>query len=199
MTMHPFALLVSRQFRFAGVLIGLAALPVKADLDLSPELVTYELDGVSISQLAFGKGTKEEVTCDIPNDWKYSGSRNQLELQPPRLSQTSIKITQQPRGSAIVLDAAGQILLKEKAIASLPEGSQQIKVENEELNPLQIEGKQTYLVELSYVSFGEKFATYQLYLDRNPQPIVFRLSCPQKDYPELRQTFHKSLFSWQNL
>ena len=84
-------------------------------------------------------------------------------------------------------------------MALLPEGSQQIRVENEELNPLQIEGKQTYLIELSYISFGEKFASYQLYLDRKPQPIVFRLSCPLKDYPELRRVFHKSLFSWQNL
>jgi hypothetical protein len=110
-----------------------------------------------------------------------------------------VKITQQPRGSTISLDPEGRKELKERVIASLPEGSENIRVENEELNPLQIDGKQTYLVEVSYVAFGEKFACYQLFLDRPPQPIVFRLSCPQAHYPELRQVFQKSLYSWQNL
>lgn len=195
--------MINRRFRSlgrcAGLVIVLASSASKADLDLSPQLVTYELDGFPFSQLAFENGRKGKATYDYPTGWTYSGNRNQLELQPPRLSQTSIKITLQPRGSRIALDAEGQKELKEKAIASLPQGSEQIKIENEELNPLKIEGQETYLIELSYVAFGERFDCYQLYLDRNPQPIVFRLSCPQKDYPELRQLFHKSLFSWQNL
>ena len=89
--------------------------------------------------------------------------------------------------------------LRDEAISSLPQGSEHVAITNVELNPLQIEHKQTYLIELTFTFFGEKFACYSLTLDRRPEAISFRLTCRQKDYSELRQVFHKSLFTWQNL
>jgi hypothetical protein len=50
------------------------------------------------------------------------------------------------------------------------------------MNPLQIDGKQTYLVELSYTCYGERYAYYCLILDRKPKPICFRLDCRESDY-----------------
>ena len=70
---------------------------------------------------------------------------------------------------------------------------------SEESNPLQIDGRQTYLVELSYTYYGEKYGCYCLVADRKPEPITFRLTCRKSDYEKLRALFHRSLFSWQNL
>jgi len=64
---------------------------------------------------------------------------------------------------------------------------------------LQIERNQTYLVELIFTFFGERFACYSLILNRQPEAISFRLTCRQKDYSQLRQVFQKSLFTWENL
>jgi hypothetical protein len=72
-------------------------------------------------------------------------------------------------------------------------------VTSEESNPLLIDGKHTWLVELSYTYYGEEYACYCLILDRRPEPICFRLSCRESDYQALRPAFQRSLFTWQNL
>ena len=83
------------------------------------------------------------------------------------------RVSKSPASRRPSFDAEGCKRLTEKVIASLPEGSEQVKILSEELNPLQIDGKQTYLVELSYVYYGERFACYSLFLDRAPEMLIF--------------------------
>jgi hypothetical protein len=186
--------------RFIPIILAFCLVhPAQAGLNLSPELVSFDLDGMTMNRLAFENGTSDKATYQPPSDWKYSGGQNQLDLQPPNLSQTSIKVMKLPADSALSFDADGRTELQERTIGALPEGSSQIKIEAEQLSPLKIDGKETYLVELSYVCFGEKFACYSLFLDRKPEPINFRLSCREKDYATLRDLFQRSLFTWENL
>ena len=81
----------------------------------------------------------------------------------------------------------------------LQEGSEQVKGEAEEINPLQINTKPTYLVELSYAYYGAKFRAYFLLLQRKPEALSFRLLCRAADYEKLRGEFQRSLYTWQNL
>ena len=182
-----------------GLLVVLPGPAARAELDLSPQLEPYELDGIKMSQLAFNTGTSDKATYQPPRDWKCSGGKDQLDLQPATLAQVTAKVTKLPPAPAITFDAEGRRHLTERIIGSLPPGSEQVKVESEELNPLQISGKQTYLIELSYTFYGERFASYTLILDRKPEPLCFRLSCQESQYQSLRQAFQKSLYSWQNL
>jgi hypothetical protein len=192
-----------RHFCVISGLVGLFCVIVGsrawAELDFSPESVSVELDGIKMSQLTFRTGASSKASYQAPRDWKCSGGKDHLDLQPPDLSQVNAKITKLSASEAISFDAAGREELKKKAITSLPEGSQDVKLLSEELDPLQIDGNHTYLVELSYVFFGEKFACYSLILDRKPEAVSFRLSCREKDYPGLRQAFQRSLYTWQNL
>ena len=182
-----------------GLLSVAAGGRLQAGLDLSPQTDTYELEGMEMAQLAFQNGGSVKATYQLPRDWRYSGDHDHLDLQPPGVSQASVKISKLSPGAVDLTGADTQTRLLEQAIASLPEGSREVKLESQQLNPLLINEKQTFLVELSYVAFGEKFASYQLFLDRKPESICFKLSCRQKDYPELRQLFHRSLYTWQNL
>jgi hypothetical protein len=186
------------RFLFILLILGLT-LSARAELNLSPEPVSFELDGVTLNRLAFENGTNDKATYQPPADWKYSGGKNQLDLQPPNLTQASIKVVKLPADFAISFDTEGRTGLEERTIGGLPEGSGQIRIEAEEVSPLKIDGKETYLVELSYVCYGEKFACYSLFLDRKPEPINFRLSCREKDYANLREMFQRSLFTWENL
>jgi hypothetical protein len=149
--------------------------------------------------LAFDNGTSTKATYQPPRDWKYSGGTDYLDLKPPNLSQTSVRVTKLPAAKLFSFNHEGQTQLTDLAIASLPERSQQVRVESQEVDPLKIGGRQTFLVELSYISFGEKFFCYSLFLDRKPEPLSFRLSCRESQYQELRQLFQYSLHSWQNL
>ncbi len=171
----------------------------RANLDLNPQEDSFELDGMHISQLAFNTGNRTKATYQPPRAWKYSGGSDYLELQPDGVAQVKARVSKSPAAPNFSFDAEGRKRLTEKVIASLPEGSEQVKVLSEELNPLQIDGKQTYLVELSYVYYGERFSCYSLFLDRVPEILTFRLNCRESSYQALRAEFHRSLYSWQNL
>jgi len=181
---------------FSSLVLSPAA---TAGLNLSPRSESFELDGVKISQLSFQSEADSRATYQPPLGWKFSGTRDVLELTPENISQAQAKIAKVPAGSAVRFDEEGLKELRDETINSLPEGSQQVAITNLELNPLQIEQNQTYLVELTFTFFGEKFACYSLTLGRQPEAISFRLTCRQKDYSELRRVFQQSLFTWQNL
>ncbi len=180
----------------SGILLAPAS---RANLDLSPQPDSFELDGITMSQLAFNTGNRTKATYQPPRAWKYSGGRDFLELQPSDVAQVKARVSKSPAGPAPSFDAEGRKRFTEKVIASLPDGSEQVKILAEELNPLQINGKQTYLVELSYVYYGERFACYSLFLERAPEMLTFRLNCRESNYQALREEFHRSLYSWQNL
>lgn len=170
-----------------------------AGLDLSPQVQSYELEGIPMSQLAFNNGAMGKATYQPPRDWKYSGGSDRFELQPGNKAQTKASLSKWPSSPAISFDPQGLAQLNERIIGMLPEGSEQVKVLAAELNPLQIDGKPTYLVEVSYVFYGERFCSYSLLLDRTPEPLFFRLSSRESDYATLREAFQRSLYTWQNL
>ena len=82
----------------------------------------------------------------------------------------------------------------------LPEGSEQVKVEAEELNPLQINSKQTYLVELSYAYYGAKFRGLLPPFATQAGSALFPAACVGRPTTKsLRGEFQRSLYTWQNL
>jgi hypothetical protein len=139
------------------------------------------------------------VSYQPPRDWKCTGQKNQLNVQPDKLSQASARVIKLPESEVITLDEGGKAELKRKALQSLPDGSQDAEVKSEQVDPMQIDRLHTYLIELKYVFFGEKFACYSLTVDRKPHALNFRLTCREKDYDQLRRAFEASLYTWQNL
>jgi hypothetical protein len=183
-------------------IIILGVVPVmtaSAGLDLSPQPEEFDLDGIKLSQVAFANGGSPKVSYQPPREWKCTGNKNQLVVQPEKLSQASAKVTKLPEGEEVRLDNAGREELKRKVLDSLPEGSQAAEVTSEQVDALQINGLHTYLVEIKYSFFGEKFACYSLTVDRKSEPLNFRLTCRQRDYENLRKAFQQSLYTWQNL
>ena len=123
--------------------------PARAELDLTPKLSEYELDGVKFKQLAFSDGSKI-VTYAPPRGWDYSGSATQLTLRPPGKSQAEATIKKVALSQPASFDEGTAKKLVQEAIASVPPGSTDIQLVSQEKNPLMIERKETFLVTLSY-------------------------------------------------
>jgi hypothetical protein len=172
--------------------------PAGAELDLTPQLSEYELDGVKFKQLAFSDGSKI-VTYAPPRGWDYSGSATQLTLRPPGKSQAEAKITKVALSQPASFDVETVNKLVQKAIASVPPGSTNIQLVSQEKNPLMIERKETFLVTLSYSSYGNAYNRSILLLNRGTEQIQFQLDCRQADFRELQSAFLDSQHSWQNL
>ena len=172
--------------------------PARAELDLTPTLSEYELDGVKFKQLTFSDGSKT-VTYSPPRGWDYSGSAAQLTLRPPGKSQAEAKITKVALSQPASFDEETVKKLVQKAIASVPPASTDIQLVSQEKNPLIIERKETFLVTLSYNFYGNAYNRSILFLNRRTEQIQFQLGCRQADFKELQTAFLDSQHSWQNL
>ena len=181
------------------VLAILCATDLRAELNLSPRREDFELDGVKLWRLAFENGTDQKATYQPPAGWSYSGGTNELSLQPPGKTQVSVVIAKIGSERAISFAEGDREKLKQRATEGLPEGSAEIKVEEPQLNVLQISGKDTCLVKVRYRSFGEKFQRYFLLLTLSEGQLRFQLTCRERDYDELVQAFQRSLYSWQHV
>ena len=162
--------------------------PARAELDLTPKLSEYELDGVKFKQLAFSDGSKI-VTYAPPRGWDYSGSATQLTLRPTGKSQADATIKKVALSQPASFDEGTAKRLVQEAIASV----------SQEKNPLMIERKETFLVTLSYNLYGAAYNRSILFLNRGREQIQFQLSCRRADFRELQAAFLDSQHSWQNL
>lgn len=175
------------------------ATQLRAELNLSPRKEDFDLDGVKLWRLAFENATNPTATYQPPAGWLYSGGSNELELQPRVKTQAKVAITKIEPARAVSFAEGDREKLKLRAKEGLPEGSLEIQVKEPQLNVLQISGKDTCLVEVSYSSFGEKFRRYFLLLNLSEGQLRFQLTCRERDYDELVQAFQKSLYTWQHL
>jgi hypothetical protein len=178
--------------------VSLLIASAQADLDLTPKLSRYELDGVQFKQLAFSDGSKI-ITYALPRGWDYSGSAAQLTLRPPGKSQAEATIKKVALAQPASFDEGAVKKLVQEAIASVPPGSTDIQIVSQEKNPLRIERKETFLVTLSYNLYGAAYNRSILFLNRGMERIQFLLSCRRADFRELQATFLDSQHSWQNL
>ena len=187
--------------RYSALLLFaiLGATSLRAELNLSPVKEDFDLDGVKMWRLAFENGATQKATYQPPAGWLYTGGSNELELQPPGKSQAEVVITKIGPERVVSFAEADREKLKQRAVEGLPQGSSEIKVEEPQLNVLQISGKETCLVEVRYNSFGENFRRYFLLLNLSGGQLRFQLTCRERDYEELTQAFQKSLYSWQHL
>ena len=169
-----------------------------AELQLSPKVSEYELDGVKLKQLAFSDDGKT-VTYQSPRGWDCSGSATQLTLRPPNKAQAEATITRVPLSQPGSFDDESLKKLVSEAAARVPKGSENISVVSQEKNPLMIQGKETFLLTFSYTFYGQKYARSILFLNRGNEQIRSQLTCREADFKELQRAFLASQYTWQNL
>jgi hypothetical protein len=177
--------------------LGLAS--VNADLQFTPKVADYDLDGLTLKQLVFSDGTGKKITYSPPIGWSYSGSATKFTLRPLRVPQAEGNITRINLPQPGVFDAESMKKLTEEALASVPHGSSEVTLISQEKNPLIIEKKETFLVTLSYTFYGEKFGNSILFLNRGNEQVRFQLVSRLSDFKDLQREFQGSQYSWQNL
>jgi hypothetical protein len=181
-----------------AVIAVLLIVSARAELQLTPSVVQYELDGVKLKQLAFSDGAKQ-VTYQAPRGWEYSGSATQLTLRPPNKPQAEATITRIPLPQPGSFDDESLKKLVTEAVASVPKGSENVTLVSQEKNPLLINRKETFLITLAYDFYGASYSRSILFLNRGNEQIRFQLTCSQADFKELQKAFLGSQYSWRNL
>ncbi len=175
----------------------LLASTVYAELNLTPTLQEYEGDGVKFTQLTFHNGDKV-ATYSPPRGWDYNGSSKRLVLRPKDKVQAEATIYSIPQKEAQSFDDPTIKKLIEETVASAGSAST-VTVLAQQLDPLMIERKETFLVAVKYNLNGLPFVRSIIFLNRQGEQLRFQLICREADYKELHKAFQGSLFSWQNI
>jgi len=181
------------------VIIGAVfAVTAQAELLLTPRLVEYASEGGKLTQLVFTDGDKT-VTYQAPRGWECSGNSSQLTLHPPNKIQATATITRIVFSQPGSFDEESLKQLTTEAVALVPKGSESISILSQQKNPLMIQGKETFLVTLSYSFYGQKYGRSILYLNRGNEQLRSQLTCRENDFNALHRAFQASQFTWQNL
>ena len=169
----------------------------RAELQLTPTIAEYDLDGVKLQHLVFPDGERQ-VMYTPPRGWKYSGGGNLLVLNPPAgRAEATIARTSLPREATF--DEATSKLLTDEVLASARVGGKNVTIVSQEKNPLLIEKKETLLVIIKYDYSGVPYLRSVMFLNRKKEQIRLQLTAPQEKFDALQKAFRGSYFSWQNL
>jgi hypothetical protein len=179
----------------SGVLFAASA---HGDLMLTPRIVAIEKEGGSSKHFAFSDGA-ETITYQPPRGWDYSGSATELTLRPPNKAPAKATITRIPLLHPGSFDDDCEKELVDEAIALLPQGSEEVSVLSQEKNLMMIQGKETFLIVLSYTYYGDRYSRSILLLNRRDEQLRFQLTCRESDFTELHRAFFASHGTWQHL
>jgi hypothetical protein len=171
----------------------------RADLQFTPKIAQYELDGVKFKHLAFSDGGGKDITYSPPDGWDYSGSATKLTLRPPNKPHAEAIVTKIALAQSGVFDAESMKNLAAEALASVAQGSTSVALISQEKNPLMIEGKETFLITLAYILHGDKYARSILFLNRGSEQVRCQLTSLEADFKDLQRAFQGSQCTWQNL
>jgi hypothetical protein len=183
--------------RVGVTLISLAGL-AHADLDLTARLEQYDLDGVKRQQLVFADGDRR-VSYTPPKNWEYSGAGSRFVLHPASQSGAEAVIAVTKLSAAEVFDQTTTKRLSDEVLASVPRGATNVTLVSQQLNPLLIERKETFLVVISYDYYSQPYQRSEMFLNRNNEQVCFQLTCYRNAFRELQKAFESSHYSWQNL
>lgn len=167
-----------------------------AELDLTPHASQYEVEGMMFKNITFLDGDKK-VTYTPPSGWAYRGSALEAVLSAPNKVQAEVTIRKQVLKAPQAFDEQVAKQLATQAAAALPQGSTNVEIISQELNPLRIDLKDTVEVVLNYSAFGQAFTRSVLFINRDQQQFTFMLDCQKADFAGLHQDFYGSLYSME--
>lgn len=183
--------------RVAAALVTTAGLAY-ADLDLTPRQQDYELEGITMRQVVFTDGQKQ-ITYAPPRGWEYSGNGNHFVLHPRLVSGANAEITVNKLSGLGAFDEQTVKHLCDEVLASVPSGATNVKLVSQQMNPLLIDRKATFLIIISYDYYGQGYERSVMFLNRPNDQIQFQLTCYRNAFQELQKAFQGSHYSWQNL
>jgi hypothetical protein len=186
----------------SAVRVGAAQLSlagfVRADLEFTPRVEEYDVDGVKLKQLTFADGERR-VTYTPPKKWDYSGGGNRFVLRPVSESAAEALITVRKVQRPEAFEEATTTRLCEEVLASVPSGATNVTLISQQMNPLQIERKDTFLVVINYNYYSYPYARSVMFLNRQNEQVRFQLTCHRNAFRDLQKAFQNSHYSWQNL
>lgn len=178
-----------------AVFLMTTVVSARGGIDLTPSVTEYVAEGMKFQQLIF-QDEKRRIEYEPPPGWTFHSGANQLSLNPPKKNFAEAVIQSFPLAAPQPLDEKAIKTFEQQFIASLPVGSQFVKIEQEISNSVLLDGNASFEVTVSYQSMGEKFLRSAIFVNLTDTQLMFRFSARKDDFASLHQTFKSSILSW---
>lgn len=175
------------------------AISAHADIQFAPRESEYTVEGMKFKQLAFSDGSGKEITYQQPPGWIYSGTGAKLTLHPSNSAQAEGTITKAALSQSVAFDESNTKELVKRALSAVPADSSNVTLVSQEMNPVKIGGKETFLVIVSYIFYGAQCERSMMFMNRGNEQIIFQFVSRASDFKDLQRAFLASQFTWQNL
>ena len=179
---------------FAVLLLGTAS--ALAQLDLSAQVTTRELEGVTFRELRFRDG-KVQVSYEPPLGWTFAGGPSRLKLAPPDMPQVDASIEVIGPGKPTASDESRLNMMRDAAVQNLPAGADQVNIVSQEAAVVQVNGRNAAEVNIGYVFNGQRFMTSVILVELTDSQLKCKMTSRAENFPALHAAFRKSLCSFQ--
>jgi hypothetical protein len=171
-----------------------AVIQASAAIDLTPTVTEYEGEGIRYRKVTFKSGDTP-VSMALPFGWTCQGTSTRLKLSAPGSAPGEGVIEADAIKAGQVLDAAAFEVFKQKAMTTLPPGSQLATLVSEQESLLF--GQATaYQIVVEYHLLGQVFRRSTLVANVGDTQLRFRFSAPKASFDALDKAFYRSVLAW---
>jgi hypothetical protein len=167
----------------------------QGSIDFTPHVAEQTLAGIVFKQLIFHENDKK-IAYEQPRGWSYSADAARLRMTPPDVGQAQGEIDQSPLPKPQNFDEETVKALQQRILDSVA-NAQKMRVVGEQLNPVVINGHETYEVTVEYELYGQQFAASVIFMNLPDTQVRFRVSARKQDFEKVQKAFRASLYSWQ--
>jgi hypothetical protein len=186
-------------------------------LDFTPLEVKERTEGGMSTYLEFRDG-RNRLTYTPPRGWEYRGDAVSFRLAPPDFAGVEIDFRTQALGAPLTASEENLAAFEAFAREALPSGATKVENVVAAFNPIEIDGRKTVEVMLSYSYFGQNLKASCLYVVRECAPVrfrvdsrassaaareasllIFRVAAKPGDFARVRATLHGSLHTLAGL
>ncbi len=164
-------------------------------LDLTPQYVDMDADGLRIKLPSFQDGAKR-VFIMPPAGWRIEGSSLRAFLSSDTAPGANVTFLLSPK-PMLPKDEAGQKSVGAALLALAEKDSENVKLEAEQPDPLPINGWKTYLLRISYDIAGTRYAKSVMFVRLNDcEELQVFVSGPATQFTKATSAAMTCLRTW---
>ncbi len=169
----------------------------RAGLDLTPTASVRHFNGGTFPEIRFAEDGVA-VSYEVPRGWSYSSiGPSRFRLFPSGEKEAWAEMEVTPEMKRPAFEEPSILALRKDAIKSLPEDSEGVELMDETPNPIVIDGRVTYEINLAYLHYGQTFRCSLLYADLGGETLRCRVVAPPEQFEQMRKLLHGSLCGMQ--
>ena len=181
----------------AGVALAAGCAVPAFGLDFQLHTVSLSEDGFVHRHSCFKYDERSNVLIDLPPGWNTTADAGSITSSPPNAINTFILLQRSPLTPGTPFRDSTLDTYRQRALASVPPGSSNIRVVKETPNPLPIFGWQDFEFEMSYDLAGTTFHRSVLFINLDTrQQILTAVVAEASAFDKIHAAAMDVLRSW---